>query len=289
MSGRYEKAPLIYVTARLKTSTRPKLREDQWADFQQALIRKGLKNVKKSTSQDINVVINQDKAKIEPTVSENTRHGFFSSTDEECLILGLDHIEYRVSTYSKYNYFRDRFFELLQAIMASVEILGDLDVSEFLLTYCDVIVPAYGRPLKEYFSDSSILPLNYVEHYTDDKWQTGQMQATRIVTSKQKITLSLEQLPVEENKGITKWLPTNMIEPDNAFAMPLHIRSEWKGGLHERKFALLSTQATMLHRSTLKQFDAEETFDNLHELTKSTFNKIIDDKVCREDWNYQSQ
>ena len=96
MSGRFEKAPLVYVTAQVRTSSRPSFKEDQWADFQHALIRQGLKVHKESTNHEIVISeLFESGNSVHPEPRKKSRHGFFGHDNEECLILGNDFIEFR--------------------------------------------------------------------------------------------------------------------------------------------------------------------------------------------------
>lgn len=293
MPGRFEKAPLVYVTALIRTSSRPEFKADEWTDFQQSMIRAGLKDIKTGINHEINfsaTAASQDGSPPQPTMSKKTRYGFFSSDRHECLLLGPDYLEFRVSNYTKFHAFRDRLIDILEAAKKSVDIIGELDAQEIVLTYCDVIVPAYGRPLEKYFKvEEAILPLNFLSHNTEDSWQAGQVQATRVVTPKKKITIFLEQVPVDGNKKVGKWLPNNMIEPDSTMGMPLKIRPEWAEELEFPHFALLSTQASMLTQIPIKELSSSNALGELHELTRDTFNDIIHQSNCRQDWNYSEQ
>ena len=134
MSGRFEKAPLVYVTAQVRTSSRPSFKEDQWADFQHALIRQGLKVHKESTNHEIVISeLFESGNSVHPEPRKKSRHGFFGHDNEECLILGNDFIEFRTTNYFKYGQFRDRFCDLLTAITSSVTIFGEIDAQEITL------------------------------------------------------------------------------------------------------------------------------------------------------------
>ena len=293
MPGRFENPPLVYVTAMVQTTPRPPLDEDQWRDLQQVLLRKGLKQPRRSSGRefslsDLGHMINsEDGSSLKSAVKERVRWGFFDKEDAQSLILGQDFFEFRVANYEKYPGFKDRFLNLLEAIQ-TVDILGMLDVQELTLTYCDAIIPAYGTPLKNYFNaDQSVLPLDFIsKHRESDLWQAGQLQVTRVVKPNQKISIQLEQVPYDSDRGIGKWLTNNVTEPDAELAMPLKIRPEWKGKLFDVHYGLLSTEASMLLKETLSDLDVGTFMDSLHKLTRETFDEIIDRSTCDRDWNF---
>lgn len=289
MSGRFQKAPLIYVTAHVQLSMRPDLLEKQWASLEQSMIRVGLKQPRRKVGRVIDLTAWSDEHDANEKINSQrlVHFGFFSSDFTEGLILGPDFLEFRTTTYQDYSSFRTRMLELFQSVMTAVDILGALDVSEVVLTYCDVIVPAYGRPLKGYFSQPDALPLNLLAGTREDKSQVAQAQATRLVSEKQKVTVALEQVPVGEGQKIRKWLPNGMVEPDKDFAMPLNIRPEWSERQNEPHYALLTTQSSRLPPvQALYETPLAELFDSLHQLTRDAFDEIIHTDHCRQDWDY---
>ena len=293
MPGRFEKPPLVYVTAMVRTTPRPPLDENQWRDLQQALLRQGLKQPRRSSGREFSLsdlgqaIESEDGGSLKSAAKELVRWGFFDKNDFQSLVIGRDFFEFRVADYGKYPKFKDRFLNLLEAVQ-TVDILAMLDVQEVILTYCDAIIPAYGTPLKNYFNaDQSVLPLDFIsKHRGSDLWQAGQVQVTRVVELNQKISIQLEQVPYDSERGIGKWLTNNVTEPDSELAMPLKIRPEWKGKLFDVHYGLLSTQASMLLKETLNDLDVGKFMDSLHKLTRETFDEIIDRSTCDRDWNF---
>jgi len=293
MPGRFKKAPLIYVTARIRTTPLPQLSSDQTAIVQQAMMKCGLVVSETSQSQVLDITqvatISSSDQKIETSqlTTSVQRHGFFNVGRTECLILAHDTIEWRASTYSKYGTFAHSFEKAIQALLNAVDVFGCLVTQEFILSYADVIAPKQGRSLNEYFKASDkILPLSFLDKDTNDVQQVGLVQITRVTAPKEKISVSLEQLPVKERK-IQKYLPEALRELDNNFSMPLHPQKEWSD-LDSNDYGLLMTQAGLLKNTTLKELEFSSTFKRLHNLTSDTFRLLINRPVCNEDWEYEN-
>ncbi|MDK2776566.1 MAG: TIGR04255 family protein [Pseudomonadota bacterium] len=290
MSGCFKKAPLVYVTARVRVSQVPPLSDNQLRDLQQDLMQHGLVHPKQGQAQEIAIQIEQ-RAGItpQPTLSQVTRYGFFSKDKTKSLIIDKNHIEWRSSSYSKYGDFIKGLNSCISAINRSVEPLQYLAVEEISLSYADIIVPNNSRKLADYFDLSDqILPLSFIDE-PEDIFQFGQVQVTRIVKTNQQITINLEQLPIQ-NGRIGKILPQDMGEPDNNFAMPITLRDEWLNS-SSNDYALLMSRAAQIipEDCNLKNFLAEEQFKELHITTKDTFTKLLNKKVCYTDWEYSEE
>jgi len=293
MPGRFKKAPLVYVTARIRTTSLPQLSSDQTAMAQQAMMKCGLVVSEKSQSQVFDITqlatisSNDQKIDTRQLTTSVQRQGFFTTDRTECLILGHDSIEWRASTYTKYNAFARSFEKAIQALLNAVDVFGCLVTQEFILSYADVIAPKQGRSLNEYFRTSDkILPLSFLDKDTNDVQQVGLVQITRVTAPKEKISISLEQLPVKERK-VQKYLPEALREPDNNFSMPLHSQKEWSN-LDSDDYGLLMTQAGLLKNTTFNELEFSSTFKRLHNLTSDTFRSLINPQVCNEDWECEN-
>lgn len=293
MSGSFQKAPLVYVTANVRLVEIPELDEADERKLHHAMIRAGLTERRESVSHgfDLNQLHQAMKNPGQPGfkgAKEEVRWGFFGPDSDESLIVDRDNLEYRVTEYGKYENFIRRFSEILEGLK-SIEILGYLDTNEITLTYCDAIIPVYGRELKEYFSNkASVLPLDFVsDHQQSDVFQTGQLQVTRVIAPNEKIAVHLEQLPFNSNGKPGKWLTGPVSEPDQRFSMKLQLRDEWsKDRPSGSYFGLLTTQASKIVKTKINALNVEEVFTSSHQVTKETFNEIINKSICDEDWLY---
>ena len=289
MSGQFNKAPLVYVSARIRTTELPELLADQRAALHQAMIRCGLPEAIKSEIQTIEFALEESSAQGRPNTL--TRRAFFSADRTQSLIIDRDAIEFRVSAYSKYADFMARYEELISALTGAVDVLAQVACQEYTLRYADVIVPYPGRKLADYFAgDGRILPLeaffdnNSSLGSISDEVRVGQVQISRIRAKSEKIDLVLEQLPVRDGK-LGRPLPMAMVEPDVKFNMPLNInRPEDLSSVSD--YALLMTQAAKLDNKELGELDVKHEFSSLHQLTKETFWNLIDESVCGHDWEY---
>jgi len=284
MSGRFKKAPLVYVSARINTTPVPQLLPDQKALLQQAMMKCGLVINVESNAQAINL---DQQIGGNPSFTPIQRLAFFSQDRSQCLLIDKDAIEWRVTTYNKYADFIQSFENNVEALLKAVDFLGHLACHEFILSYADIIAPQNNHNLNDYFKNAdSILPLSYYKaHSSSDVKQVGHSQVTRVTRPDQKITISLEQLPIEENK-IKKLLPEPLMEPDQKLGMPLEIRDEWRSPT-SGDYGLLMTQAGILEKVSIDKMSFESTFGDNHKLTKETFNSLLNFEVCNQDWEYE--
>lgn len=291
MPGQYKKAPLVYVTARIRTTPIPNLSPDQVTLIQQVMVKNGL--VIPVTSQgksvNINPLATMNPADLGTTPAINfqniTRYGFLAFDRTQCLVIDADGIEWRASQYTKYENFVQSFTKILDALIETVDVFGFIHTQELVLSYADLITPMMGRSLGDYFKNAdAILPLSFLKDKKQDVRQMGQIQVVRIIKPTQKITISLEQLPVLDKK-VHKYLPAEMIEPDNALSMPILLREESKY-IEATSYGLLMTQAGLLENFPLKTFNIDNEFKALHKLTSDTFKSLLNEEICNQDWEY---
>ncbi|MFT5548189.1 MAG: hypothetical protein ACI9CO_000103 [Candidatus Azotimanducaceae bacterium] len=290
MSGRFKKAPLVYVAARILISQLPKLTEEQHALLQQNLIRLGLTNRIEGKVQQFDFSPSDiEEGSMALTASTTHRYGFFSSDKTNALILDGNYIEWRATTYTKYFGFIEKFEAALNELINTIDSLGFIEAKEFTLSYADVIAPSANRDLKDYFQASeSILPLSVINREKkEDSQSFGSIQSTHVTSPNQKITTTLEQLPVIERQ-VRKFLPEALAEPDHNFSMPIFLHDEWVN-LDTKYYALLMTQAAMLQTVTLKELKPKEIFKDLHEVTKETFKSLLNQNTCHTDWEFTEE
>ncbi|WP_299980468.1 TIGR04255 family protein [uncultured Pseudoteredinibacter sp.] len=288
MSGRFETAPLVYVTAKLSLSPL-NLTQDQLAQIQQGLLGLELVHFEKSVATQID--INGETGIVEAEVKKSSyvRHAFMSRDKSRALILDQNSFEYRVTKYTKYREFIEEFLRCIEVVSKLVEISGMRSLKECQLSYVDVVVPIGDRSLKDYFkSPDAILPLAHVEN-SSDELQFGQNQAIRLVDLQTRVNIMVEQLPA--NHGVNKFMPEQMGEDDDAFVMPLTILPHVREYKSERgHYALLLTQAAaLLSGELVGDHDIKECFRKLHVHVKDSFEAAINRDVCDEDWRYVAE
>ncbi len=286
MSGRYAKAPLVYMTARIKTTTLPNLTSDQWALVEQAMVKLHLPERVSGEVREVKVTVpagtNQE---LISTTNTLPRYGFFSVDRSNSLILDQDGIEWRTSSYSRYVDLCQRIGSVLAALCETVDAYRFVPAQELSLSYVDFIAPLTSRNLSDYFAGStSVLPLGMLKGAQGDLKNFGHVQVNRIIESNQRIFISLEELPTIEGK-LGRLLPQSMMEPDDRFTMPLNLRDDWKE-IPFSHYALLTTQAALLTSTQLKDLNFQDTCDPIHQLTRKTFKDLINKKVCDIDWEY---
>ena len=297
MSGHFKKAPLVYVTATVYLGDAPSFVGDQEAQLRQTMQRLGFTRRVESSVASFDLA---ELARIQGSNQSTSipqknlvRVGFFNKEPTECVILDPNYIEYRVTRYTKYQGFIERFAKIVAEAMNS-EAFRYLPVKETSLTYSDAIIPVYGHELSEDFDTESLsLPLSFTkQHQDDDDFQTGQVQITRVMQKTQKISIHLEQLPLTRKEpgknSFPKLLTGPVLEHDPKLAMPFYLRDELVDKAPSDKyFALLTTQASqIIPQSSFGDLDLIDTFSGSHTVTKETFNKVINTEVCNVDWEF---
>lgn len=282
MSGRFQKAPLVYVVAKVRTTNMPDLFADQQTALHQAMILQGLPEAAFSEVREIS--LSYSSTGDDRSTTTKIRRAFFDTDRTQSFVVEPDAVEYRVSVYSTYEGFIARFVTLVNAMASAVGVLGKIPGQELLLSYADVIVPYPGRRLSDYFAnDGRILPLDALGGHSKEV-ALGQVQISRLPDPQQKIDLVLEQLPLQ-NGVFSRALPAALMEPDVKFDMPLNIKGP-EDLSAVKQHVLLMTQATKLRTEILENMNIAREFESLHELTRQTFWGLINKDVCKKDWEY---
>ena len=300
MTGKFENAPLVYVTANIRTSSLPGLTSEQSAEIEQFMVNEGLIHHKTSSITAFEIKLDGTlNPATEPEASrvqdDKSRHGYFSDDAQEAVIVSPEGFEWRSCRYETYSDFRDSFSRRISKFVDIVEPYGEVKVKEVMLSYVDVIAPLENRKLPDYFSSGSeMLPLAFFDNMSNlggsgDLHQSGITQATRIVSPKQKITVIIEQIPTNDG-SVTKCIPDVLVEIDNRFEQSLTIKKDWGQEYSDRKdYVLLLTQAATLPSCRLKDYRDRDLFNDAYQLSKELFESLINREVCNEDWEFTTQ
>lgn len=286
MAGRYAKAPLVYMTAHIKTTSLPSLTTDQWAIAEQAMVKCGLPESVSGELQEVQLSLPSETNQ-EPTSTVNTvsRHGFFSLDRTNALILDPKGIEWRTTAYSRYDSLCHKFEEVIESLCGAVDAYKFIPAQELSLSYADIVAPAEGRSLSDYFAEGdSVLPLSMLKGAENDLQTLGHVQVNRIVEPDKRIFISLEELPTIEGKP-SRFLPQSMSELDTNFSMPLNLQEDWTN-IPSDHYALLTTQAALLTNTQLQDLRFRDACEPIHNLTRDTFKGLINRAVCDVDWKY---
>ena len=286
MSGKYERAPLVYVTASIRTTGLPKLVNEQPGLLQQLMIQHGLPDERVSEHQTFSLKIDP-KGSGEPAGKVGTLHrtGFFSPDGSESVIFDDGLIEYRTTKYEDYETLCGKLISLFSAIFESISVYKDVFSKELTMSYADVILPYTNRQLSDYFIVNNSMPKTFLNGLDQNDLQVaGNVSLSRIISPEHKVNISLEQLPIIDSK-IPKFLPNALTELDNKFGMPLFVTPNVEE-VNPSEYALLLTQSMKLVTKKLSELDIKNDFEPLHESIKSSFKKIINHDVCNDDWKY---
>lgn len=291
MSGYFKKAPLVFMSATLRTQPLPRLDQDQWLKISQELYRLGLTVPAEGEVHELEVsaAFAASPAPTSATISRHSRKGFFSSDRQEGIIFDVSSIEWKCTKYLKYQGMCERFGGVLSAIIRTVDLFALVQIEEVTLSYADLIFPFKGRQLHEYFAKGeAALPINMLASTNQpDLQRVGHVQFTRVVSPIEKIYISLEQLPLFQGK-IIKFLPEVLSEPSVDFHQFIQLRPEWSypGVESQNEYALLVTQASMLKTFNLSEFNVSVDANSLHELVSNEFKGIIHEQNCHADWEF---
>jgi uncharacterized protein (TIGR04255 family) len=286
MSGKYERAPLIYVTASIHTTGLPKLVNEQPGLLQQLMIQHGFPDERGGEQQTFSFKIDP-KSSGDSIGKADTLHrkGFFSPDGSESVIFNDSIIEYRTTKYEDYETLCGKLTLLFRAIFESISVYKDVFSKELAMSYADVILPYTNRQLSDYFIVENSMPRTFLNDLDQNDLQVvGNVSLSRIVSPEHKVNISLEQLPIIDGK-IPKLLPNELTEPDNKFGMPLFVTPNVEE-VNPSEYALLLTQSMMLVSKKLSELDIKTDFEPLHESIKSSFKNIINHDVCNYDWKY---
>lgn len=278
MTGKYRKAPLVYMSAILRTTPFPELEDNELKSLSRSMLRIGFPIPEESWIDEVDLTT--------PSValSKVRRRAYFSIDRRKCIIIDRHGIELRFTDYNKYQDFALLMDKVLSGFSDFSDI-GLLHTQEITLSYADVIVPFGERKLEDYFAKGDrTLPLSVLSDVGSPGETIGNIQLTRVVGRTKKILSSIEQLPVISNQ-VVKFLPLILAETAVNFNMPIDVRPEWRD-VSSDFYCLLTTQASMLLSKQLKDVVFSSETNELHGLVSKTFEEMINKKVCDVDWEY---
>ena len=291
MSGRYKKAPIIYMVARIQTSPLPKLTSDQRASLEQAFVEKGYIDSFISKAQEFNVGFpanfeEEEQSNLSVDGKEYLRYGYFHGSKQHAFIFDRAAIEFRTTNYTKFEDATAIIQSVLDSICEIVPSYRKVLARELVLIYVDLIMPYEGRSLSDYFqANSKILPLSVLGAEGEPDVQSfGSVQVTRIVEPDKRVVVSLEQLPPNKDGKPSKVLPNRLIEQDNVFAMPFVKHQEWS--MSSGYYALLTTESGALLNKELGVVNFYDSSEKIHDITSDMFKNLINREVCDVDWDY---
>lgn len=279
MAGKYRKAPLVYMSAAIKTTPFTELSEDEWRDLSRMMLRMDFPIPEESWIDEV------DLSPL-PEVTKVKRRAYFSIDRKTSIVFDKNALELRTTSYNKYLDFT-RIMEKFLREVSSLSDIGLLHVQEVTLSYVDIIVPFNGRKLEDYFAKGDrALPLGVLDDVGPAHQSIGNLQLTRVVDGTKKIFFAIEQVPTI-SKQVRKFLPLGLSELSHNFSMPIDIMPEWEN-VSSDYYCLLTTQASMLLPKQLKDVVFSLETKDLHSLVSKTFNDIINKENCNVDWEYTS-
>ncbi len=278
MSGYFERAPLVYVVAKVTASDLPRLLDEQVIQLEQAMFECDL--IHKAYLTVPAIVFGQSELPEQTNVS---RKCYLSSSRSEALVVDVNSIEFRVTDYRNYKTFKERFSIILDKLISVMKPWHNVRVKEISLSFVDVIIPQQHE-LPKYFSESFSLPLDsQKDSLGSDVVQLGKLEWQRIVDGKLKVQVSVDQL----SNHVRKFIPDSLLEPSDKFAQPLSLNGNIDecNGSH---YAILMTKTSTLPDDETKfESFTVEAFDRAHEQDRLTFKSMINLPLCKDEWGYR--
>ncbi|MGV6479162.1 TIGR04255 family protein [Pantoea agglomerans] len=282
MSGRYLRAPLSYVVARLSTSTLAELKSEQSIELQQSFsllnyIHKESASINQLDFDSLSTSLNKDDF-----LTQVKRTCFLDTHRRKAVVYDANSIELRTTSYTKYDDFMRDFEEVRKAFLNAVPAYAKALINEVTLTYIDVIVPAKDYNLRDFFAKGeSALPLNAFGE-TNGALIFAKNEINEIVDATHRVFLSIEQLP----QKLRRFVPEFIVEPEKKFLMPIQLEYEPQQD-SDAPYAVVSTQAAQLFDERFfGDVMCSDLFNDSHSSCREKFKKLINKKTCDVVWEY---
>ncbi|MBX9262128.1 TIGR04255 family protein [Klebsiella pneumoniae] len=285
MSGRYLQAPLSYVVGRITTSALADLKSEQMAELQQSLTMLGFINKEISTVHELDFTALNPNLDSGASFNQVKRTAFLNIDSTKIIIFDSYSIEFRTTSYIKYDFFMKEIDSVLEAFINSVPAYGKAAINEAVLAYVDVIVPVGKYQLSDFFNyGENALPITSFGE-RKNIFAVAKTELNEIIDAKHRIYISSEQLP----QRIRRFIPEAMMEHEIKFSMPISITHEPKKESHE-PYIILTTQAAQLHAGkTLEEMSAQQLFGDSHLNCRNAFKEILNKDVCNIVWEYSEK
>lgn len=288
MRGRYERAPLSYVTARLVIKELTALYPEQALFLIQKMKQIGFIYREKAAGRKIKVTLNPDVETQKVISDDIERVCFLTSERTTAVLFDEKGIEFRTTKYNRF----DDLCELFQSVIdvtTQVDIYNSLKIEEVVLSYVDVIVAPEGYELGDFFCHGkNVLPMTFFDG--DCLISFGKTQINKVLKKNHRVEISIEELPQRANK----YVPRELVEAEKSFQMPIDIPCKLEPE-SDKKYILVTTRGYELHgeeiirdrnNDTLQGKSIRDFFEQSHKTCRNEFNSLINKDVCDVVWGY---
>ncbi|MFS1932901.1 TIGR04255 family protein [Vibrio splendidus] len=286
MSGYFEKAPLVYVVGRIKTTELAPLLAEQVIHLQQVMSESDFIYASEDTVTKLEFNISPEDGSTTKT-TPHARRCYHSPDKRTSLVVEPDAVEYRTTDYQGFDDFISKFKSVLSQLNKAFNFYHNALVQEITLSYVDVVASFDEQyKLSNFFSDSIVLPLeSQSKYYQGDIIQMGKLDFSRVIETNLKVYVSLEQLPIKAGKLI----PDLLMENCKAFGMPIALEKALAEST-DNHYALLMSQASTLPSEDTKlvSFDFG-LFDKVHTHSKEIFLNMLNRDVSDNVWVYKER
>lgn len=212
-----EKAPLVHTVVHLEISRCPalKLSDSQIEDaVQSRMIDLGFQDYIRSEHRvlEISAQFSEDN---QPSSSKEVitpRRVFRSASQRDLVEVSENAIILKTTDYSTFEELKEKYFDVLTALLDTVDQTGKILLKRIGLRYVDVIAPAPGSKLPDYIQEG-MLPAR-LDMLPGAKKLQGVMMSRSQTAPGSEMTIGFEEIPPQDGQ-VRKVLPNNLLEPDN--------------------------------------------------------------------------
>lgn len=289
MSGRYMKAPLSYVRARLVIRELPTLlpQQDEYVLLAQKMKMIGFNYKEISEAKQFKFNMGGGST---PEVLSGTffRTCFLNSNRNIAILLDEQGIEYRTTRYTRFDDVCDLFQKVICAI-SEISVYNSLKIEEVILSYVDVIIGNEEYSLHEFFEHGeNILPMNFFDQ-KGCLLSYGKTEVNKVLKDNHRVEISIEELPQKANRYVS----SELVESEPKFAMPIDMPYKLNSESAD-SYVLVTTSGYELHgdevireEKVLQGKSVREFLEQSHITCRNEFNSLINKKVCDIVWKYE--
>ncbi|VAX37878.1 hypothetical protein MNBD_UNCLBAC01-1233 [hydrothermal vent metagenome] len=174
-----------------------------------------------------------------------------SETIELFSVNGTTSIILKSTSYINFNEFYSKFNKLLSIYLDVFPSLDKVLLKSIGLRYVNLIVPNSTSALSEFVQDS-VIPMS-IKTLQDNKNLHGFSQRYVAMKPDSQLKVAFEEIPMGENRSLTKILPDDLGEKDPSCGLMIPIQEVWKN--------ITSPTYGILDIENIKEFQGSPKFD----------------------------
>lgn len=287
MRGRYIKAPLSYVRARLVIKELTTLLPEQSVLLAQKMKMIGFNY--KELSEGKKIKFNIGVESVTDVLSGTLfRTCFLTSNRSTAILFDEQGIEYRTTSYTRFDDVCGLFQKVMDTI-SEIPVYNSLKIEEAILSYVDVIIGNEDYPLPNFFKHGkNILPMNFFDQ-KDCLLSYGKTEINKVLKDNHRVEISIEELPQKANRYVS----SELAELEPKFAMPIDMPYKLNSKSAD-SYVLVTTSGYELHGDEIIREEdglhgksVREFLEQSHITCRNEFNSLINKEVCDIVWEYK--